>query len=234
MLERQSKNNMNIVTNITDGLPNANSMKILTENISFQINPNNYKYKRILNATLLHPEVMYYICFLIHNNIQKVEHNINEFYIRKFENTLTVENNAENDYPKRIWLINYDSPLYGEGYGWALRYSISTIDKDTSKTITYEINNNNEKIRYYLNRNESLNHRLDGPALIEKVCYYNSDNIKYTLKTWFINGIYIDRNIFPVFENGKQVNDVKIDNEMKIKLLMFDREYFNYVMTIIK
>lgn len=98
------------------------------------------------------------------------------------------------------------------------------------QAISFDNYENMSVINYCVN---SYYHRLDGPATTSCIYgYLNKNEIIYQTKFWYVNNKFINIKIYPAFENGKQINNIIIDNAMKLNLMMFDREYFSYVMEV--
>ena len=71
-------------------------------------------------------------------------------------------------------------------------------------------------------------HRLEGPAV---VFTFNKLNYQY-----MINGkeIHKEKAKFPLFNNGKIINNVRLDRQAIVEAMLFDREYGKFLLTVEK
>jgi len=70
---------------------------------------------------------------------------------------------------------------------------------------------------YSFYRNGAI-HRVEGPAVQDGKLY-----------SWFVNGMPIDKSIFPIFRKNKQVNKIPITRELVMKAMLFDRDYGKFL-----
>jgi hypothetical protein len=94
---------------------------------------------------------------------------------------------------------------------------------DKPSSIIYDYNGNIREEYWY---KENCLHRITGPAIIQ----YLKNNIK---KTWIVNDKKIDRRIYPIFENNKPANKVKLTKASIFQTMLFDREYGTFLQTLV-
>ncbi len=73
---------------------------------------------------------------------------------------------------------------------------------------------------------QGIRHRLDGPAQYLRRARSGSCDVDL----WFVNGIGVDVNRYPVIRDGRIVNRIKLDKAALIDAAMFDREYGKFLL----